>query len=477
MTTWPLPPTQLAAAYCERRQSPADVIERSLLLAEQAADAGHAFLIQADGEGARRSAAASAERYASGTPLGPLDGFPIAIKDEIDVAGLSTRYGTTYMPSCPVMSDAVAVKRLRDAGAVVIGKVHQHEFGLGVTGVGPQFPVPRNPHAPDRVPGGSSSGSAVGVASGIIPLSLGSDAGGSGRIPASLCGVFGFKPTYGRVPRTGDTGLNGSLGHMALIASSVAAIDHAMGVVSGKDPSDPATMHEAAPFESLGNAGMDLTGLTFGIDESMWRNAAPDVAKQAREVLRTLEGQGARLVDVAVRHGELTRQLGFLVLTAESAAQHRDDVRLYAANMGWDARAVLAFGARITASDYIHAQRVRHELRLDVARVLSSVKAIIMPTTLITAPPIHADATESGEVDDDVTRGLTTNTFLANLTGHPAISCPIGCDRDGLPIGLQIVGDAWDDAGVLQIAAWLEREQIARVLRPRVSYDLVTGAS
>jgi aspartyl-tRNA(Asn)/glutamyl-tRNA(Gln) amidotransferase subunit A len=472
-SSWPVTISRLSAAWQSGATTPAAVLKRLLLLAADAAaaDPPHRALIAVDEAAARGQADDSSRRFEQAEVRGPLEGIPIGIKDEVDVAGMPTRAGTAYLPADPVRDDASCVQRLRGAGAVVVGKTHQHELGLGATGVGPQARVPRNPHNPSRAPGGSSSGSAVAVALGLMPLCVGTDAGGSVRIPASLCGVFGLKPTYGRVSRRGDLNLNGSLGHVGAIANSVDALAAALRAMAGPDPADPVTSYAPASFEQA-PALASPKGLRIGIDASQWQDASADVAARCDEALDALERAGATRCSVSIERVRHSRAVGYTIMGAEAAEFHRGWPQLYR-TMGLDVRMILGLGARIRARDYVRALRVRDLLRASMASLFADLDVIALPTTLATAPLVRPEAEKSGELDDATTSALTGNTFLANVTGVPAISCPVGLDRDSLPVGLQLLGRAWDEASVLGVAGWLEREQVALVRRGKVSFDLL----
>ncbi len=470
----------LSEAFRARTTTPAEHLEKVFSAARDAAakTPAHAVFCALDEVRARRDAAAATERHARGAPLGPLDGVPLGVKDEVDAQGLPTRAGTVYLPAVPVPRDATVVARLRAAGAVIVGKTVQHELGLGATGITPHgTKTPRNPHDPGRAPGGSSSGSAVAAALGILGTTVSTDGGGSVRIPAALCGLWGLKATWGRISNAGDANLQGTVGHIGPIATSVAGMEWFYRAVAGADDRDPIT----AGAPSVDTAALDharaggVQGLRLGIDEREWADADPEVARVAREAVRALESDGARVVGVSVPMARHAVAMGYVTMISEAASGHASDWLLHRDAMGLDVRLAVALGARIRATEYHHAQKLRLRLRRQMATLLSTVDLWVTPTTACTAPPVRPGAESTGESDQLTTNRIVRYTFLGNLTGLPAASAPAGTDGAALPVGLQLMGRAWDEATVLRACWALERSGAAKPPRPRVHYDLLGG--
>lgn len=421
------------------------------------------------------AAAAEADaRRASGQAIGPLDGVPIGVKDEIDVKGLSTRKGTGYMPNVPRAEDSFLVAALRAAGAVIVGKLHQHENGLGATGINPNMPVPRNPHDETRAPGGSSSGPGAAVAAGLVPMAVGSDGGGSIRIPASFCGVFGIKPTLGRTSRIGTGFDQGTLAMAGPLASSVADLELYLRLTSAIDVRD-AAMSIAPPLDlaSLDRA-KDVGGrkLRLGVIPSEFNDADASVARAVQRALEAPELRDAfDIVEVRVPLLSIARNIGYVMFGVECASSLREDLANHRDKMGYDVRLLMALGERLSAAQFLHASRLRARLRREVNAALSQVDLLVMPTTGRTAPTIRPGAEATGEIDDAATEKITRYTFLGNITGLPAASLPIGTDEQALPIGLQLVGAAFAEATVLRAAYAFERTGVAAcpVARDRLS--------
>ncbi len=468
----------LVAAYRERRATPAEVVERCLVAARDAASKSpsHAAFRVIDERGAREAARASTERWARGEPSGPLDGVPVGVKDEVDVEGLATRSGTAFMPDAPARHDATVVARLRAAGAVIVGKTAQHELGIGATGISPHDALtPRNPHRPTHAPGGSSSGSAVAVALGLVPLAVGTDAGGSIRIPSALCGVFGLKPTWGRVPNTGDANLGGTLGHVGPLARSTADLATFLSVASGDDGRDPIARgaSKLSPEALSAALAEGARGLHIGVDELEWSAADPAVASAGREALRALEKEGAVVRAVHVPLARHAPAMGFVVMLGEAAATHAVDYERHRDRMGYDVRMALAVGRRMRAGELTHAQILRQRLRRQMNAAFAHVDLVATPTTAMTAPPVRPGAERTGEADQPTTNGLVRYTYLGNLTGLPAATAPVGVDGSGLPIGLQLYARAWDEAMALRALAALERAGVATAPRPAVGFEIL----
>ena len=310
---------------------------------------------------------------------------------------------------------------------------------------------------------------------GVAPLAAGGDGGGSIRIPSSLNGVFGIKPTFGRVSRAGD-GFKGSVAHAGPIGASTWDLALFLDVVaSAHDPLDDITAWAPPPPEGgFGSRlGAGVRGLKIGVDDDAWSLADADVAAAGRAALAALEKDGAELVRMTLPLAKHAASIGYLTIAPESLAAHRADWFDQREKIGDDVRLAFAVTAGFSALEQLDAQRLRAGLRREVAEALSRVDVLALPTTAITAPAYTEDDAKSSFSDPAAIDGLCRYCFLGNLTGLPAATAPVGVDARGLPIGLQIVGDAWDEAGVLAVLAHLERTEAARVRRPPGAIDLL----
>ena len=471
-SSWPRTSAGYAERYRAARTTPRAVAESALTEARKLAAAARAPaggpMLAFDDVAALRDADASTRRWAAGTPRGPLDGVPLVVKEETAVAGLPVRVGTIVLPDTPAAADATCVARLRAAGAVILGTTPMTELGLSPLGVNPHRRLPRNPHHQGHVAGGSSTGSAVAVATGLCPLAVGADGGGSIRIPSSLCGVFGIKPTFGRVSRAGDW-YRGTMNHLGPIGASVADLAAFLEACDGPDEGDAATRHAPRLEGSLSNAlGRGVAGLTIGVVEALWRDAHPDVAQAGRAALAALERAGAKLRPVAIALAEASAPIGYLTIGLEELADMSEARRTRRSAFGPDVLVSFAALSAFSSTDYLDAQRLRTRLREQVRDAFVTVDLLALPAASIPAPPITDDEATSGILDGKSLHGVCRTMMMCNLTGLPASTSPVGRTRDGLPLGLQLVGDAWDEATVLAAMAELERSGAARVEAPTV---------
>lgn len=428
--------------YRQRTADPATVAERTLEAAQRLArhDPPLPTFIALDPEDVRRQAEASTKRWRAGTPLGPLDGVPIAIKDQFDVAGYPTTCGTrTSAP--PANEDALAVARLRAAGAILFGKTHMTELGMFPSGMNPWYGAARNPYDPTRETGGSSSGSAAAVAMGLLPLSLGSDSGGSVRVPAALTGVVGLKPTFDRVPTCGMAPLGWSLGHAGPIGATVADVVTGLAVLSGA----PLTLPELP------------RPLRIGVCPRLWQGANEEVATLARAAVdRAADGH---TIEIDLDHAELASAVLTATMTVEIAAARPPSEPLGAAT-----QISLEIGRGTDAVTYVKAQRARALIARDFEWAWESVDVMVLPTTAITAPSYPRFPVE--EIDEAKAHQLAGLCFAPSLTGMPAVSVPCGYDSQGLPVGLQIIAPWGEDLRALALAAAIEAATERR--RPQV---------
>lgn len=440
--------------------SPSDVAER--VLAAISATEAHTpplrIMTAWTPERVREAAHASAARWREGRPLGPLDGVPVAVKDELDVLGYGTTVGTAFLGKSPAREDATVVARLRAAGALILGKTNMHEIGLGVTGVNPHLGACRNPHHPGHATGGSSSGPAAAVAAGLCPVAIGADGGGSIRIPASLCGAVGLKATFGRVSEHGAAPLCWSLAHVGPIAASVEDAALAYQLMAGADPRDPNSLGRPPVGDALAavrGAG-DLRGVRIGVYDAYFNDAQEAVVAGCRRGLEALTAAGATLVPVTLERLALLRAVHLVTIVSEMAAAHQQYLQ-EGAPYGADTRLNLALAQRLKASDYVHAQRLRSELCDAAARTFEQVDVLALPATGCTAPPIPDDALATGESNLPVTDAILRFSLFANVTGYPALSVPVGVDAQALPIGLQLIGRPYDELRLLALGRVVER--------------------
>ena len=383
---------------------------------------------------------------------GPLHGVSVALKDLYDTAGVRTTAASKIYAHRLPAEDATSVARLRAAGAVIIGKTNLHEFAYGVTTDSSYFGPTRNPWDLARVPGGSSGGSGAAVAAGLCAAASGSDTGGSIRIPAALCGIVGFKPTYGRISCHGLLPLSWTLDHPGPMTRTVYGAAVMLAAMAGYDPRDPASADVPVP-DYTANLRDSVAGLRIGLDPGWALSGIHQEVRVAfQEALAVLEHLGAEIVEVSVPRVEEGMEAALTILMAEATAIHEEFLRTRPDDYQPDVRARLEKGFAISGLDYARARRSGELLRRDFAALFQKVNLLATPMCGITAPRIgQREVTIDGEAISVMTP-LTRYTRLFNLTGLPAISVPCGFSSRGLPIGLQLVGRAWDEATVLRAA-------------------------
>jgi aspartyl-tRNA(Asn)/glutamyl-tRNA(Gln) amidotransferase subunit A len=371
-----------------------------------------------------------------------LRGIPIAVKDLFDTAGIRTTAGSKFFSDHVPDSDAFVVEQVKQAGAIILGKTNTHEIALGVTGNNPHYGTARNPWDPARIPGGSSSGSAIAVATGMALGALGTDTGGSIRIPASLCGVVGFKPTFGRVSLRGVFPLSWNLDHVGPLTKCVKDAALMLQVISAYDPLDP-TSQKMLSGDYLGHLVDDMNGrkIALGVGEYV-DGAEPEVVSAVCEAARVFEAMGCKIQEVNVDWMREAALANKTMTQSDGAAVHRDRLREHPEMFGDDIRRRLEDGTKTTSTEYILARRTQTEMKKKLELLFESYDFLLTPTTPITAPTVEGyDAIEQAA-------RLTRFTAPFNLSGLPAISLPCGI-INGLPIGMQIVSRAWADAKVL----------------------------
>ena len=374
----------------------------------------------------------------------PLFGIPIALKDLYETAGIRTTAGSKFFADTIPTEDAFVVQKLKAAGAAILGKTNMHEIALGVTGVNPHYGTCRNPWDATRITGGSSSGNAAALAAGMCLGALGTDTGGSIRIPASLCGVVGLKPTCGRVSLRGVIPLSWNLDHAGPMARTVQDVALLLQVIAGYDPLDSASVDVPVDdyLKDLEN-GVNGWRIALACGEYLTETDA-EVGEAVQAAARLFESLGAHVEEVDLSWAREAALANGLLVQADAAAYHRERLKAHPEDFGADVRQRLQNGAACTSTEYALARRTQSEMRRKFEHLFSNYDILLTPTTPIPAPLIEGtDAIEQA-------RRLTRFTAPFNLTGLPALSLPCGFTSAGLPVGLQIVSGLWKEAKVLQ---------------------------
>ncbi|HEY2518001.1 MAG TPA: amidase [Polyangiaceae bacterium] len=462
-------------AYRDGMTTPRAVVERALDAARELASRNPSVgpLLDIAASDAMAAAEASTKRWKNGRALGPLDGVPCAVKEQTAVRGLPRKSGASYSDPSVQKEDATIVARLRDRGAIPLGTTPMTEWGMNPFGCSPHRTLPRNPHGTDCIAGGSSTGSGVAVATGLVPYAMGADGGGSIRIPAALNGVFGIKPTWGRVSRHGDSSVD-SVSHLGPLASSTLDLARVLEVIGAPDAADPQTERAPAlPGGSLERAlGRGVKGLRIGVEEREWRDAPRGIAKACEAALEALEKAGARMTKVQIPLARYAAAIGYVTIGLEILAGHRAEWRDHRDEFGPDLQVGFSTLSTLSGLEVLDAVRLRGGLRRQAMTVFGEIDLLALPSTATTAAQITATEMTSF-LDPSLLDAICRYTFLGNLTGLPAASVPVGKDAHGLPIGFQLVGDAWDEATVLAACAHLERLGVARAERPPVAVDVL----
>ncbi|MEK7387887.1 MAG: amidase [candidate division NC10 bacterium] len=442
---------ELGRMVATKEVSPVEVV-RAHLDRVAALDAKLKSFITVCGDQALEAARAAEAELVVGRSAGPLHGVPYGPKDLYNTKGVRTTGGSKILADFVPAEDATVVSRLRAAGLIMLGKLNMHEFAYGPEGLNAHYGDARNPWdaTAHRVAGGSSSGSGVAVAAGLCPGALGSDTGGSIRIPASLCGISGIKPTYGRVSRAGVLPLAWSMDHAGPMARTVRDLALMLGAMAGYDAADPTTSVLPVPDYAAALTG-GVKGLRVGLLRAHFNDvAAPEVRAAVDAAAKQLEQAGAVVDEVNLAEVVHVAAASFAIVATEALAYHAEWMRTRSADYQPDVRDRLKMGALVSGVQYVRAQQVRQLVRREVDAALARRDVLLAPATPIPAPVLGEKATQLGDGTSDVRSALIRFTRPFNLSGHPACSVPCGFTAAGLPIGMQLVGRPFDEATVLR---------------------------
>ena len=435
-----------AVAIRARQTSPVELTEVCLARIAAVEPRLNAF-VTVTADLARAQARQAESEISSGRYRGPLHGIPVAVKDLFATKGIRTTAGSRILRDWIPDEDATVVRKLREAGAVLLGKLGLHEFAYGISSVNPHFGDVRNPWDTRKMPGGSSGGSAVAVVAGEAYATLGSDTGGSIRIPAALCGCVGLKPTFGRASLFGALPLAWSLDHPGPLARTVRDVALAMGAIAGHDPRDPISAERPVP-DPLAGIDQGAQNLRIGVPtDHVWDECDPAIADAVRAAIQTLARAGADVREIPWPRAAEYAKAASAVLGVEARAFHEGAFPGRESEYGPLVRARLASQGDVDAETYARSMRLLLETRAGGAdRDLEGVDVLAMPTVPTRAWTLE-EAKEVGRPSE-----WTRITRIFDLTGQPAISIPCGMDPDGLPIGLQFAARMWDEAAALRAA-------------------------
>jgi aspartyl-tRNA(Asn)/glutamyl-tRNA(Gln) amidotransferase subunit A len=388
-----------------------------------------------------------------GIDRGPLHGIPFSIKDIIFAEGVRCTAGSKIMSNYIPKMDATIVARMRKAGAILLGTNNLNEFASGITGVNPHYGSSKNPWNTDRISGGSSGGSAVAVATGMVPVSIGTDTGGSIRVPSSLCGVVGLKPTYGTVSKYGVMQLAPSLDHVGCITRSAWDAAIVLHIIAGHDPLRLITQNQNIPRYRKAFTEIKDKKLSVGLPRQYFFDyLQADVKNIINNFIDTI-GLADSIVEINIEKTDKIYESWRTIRFAEATEIHLKWLKTKADDYTKDVRKMLLEGTQIAAIEYIRALKLRNEIKNEFLRLLKKVDIIVVPTTIFAAP--RFDDLEVSNIDGkpiEIREALLRNTIVFNSTGLPAISIPVGLTKDGMPVGLQIVGSPFEDDKLLSVA-------------------------
>ncbi len=438
---------ELARRVAAKDVSPVEVVRAHLERIEATEPALNSFITR-PGEEAMEAARQSEAAVTSGRRLGPLHGVPVGLKDLYHVAGTPNTSGSRiyhdFVPAC----DGAAAARLKEAGAILMGKLNLHQFAFGITGRNSDYGDTRNPWDPARMTGGSSGGSGSAAAAGQCAIALGTDTGGSIRVPSALCGLSGLKPTYGRVSRRGLSPLSWSLDHPGPMARSVEDCALALGVLAGYDPGDPASANEPTPDYSAALTG-DVRGLRIGVPREYFEVPLDAAVREAvTEGLDTLRGLGAEVKEVSWPMFHHARAISTTILSAEASALHREMILSRGDEYDPSVRWRFEMGLFISGADYLRALRGRTAFTEKTRELFEDVDLLAGPMAPVVAPLIEAEEAEVNGAAVGLIPTLSQYTRPFNLNGYPALTIPCGFSQ-GLPIGLQLAARPFEEAVAL----------------------------
>ena len=417
---------------------------------------------------ARRAEKQLLRRRGSRHETSPLLGIPITLKDNIWTRGVRSTAGSKILSDFVPSEDSTVARKLARAGAILIGKTNLNEFAYGISGGNAHYGPVHNPWALDRIPGGSSAGSAAAIAAGLCTASVGTDTGGSIRVPSAFCGTVGLKPTFGRVSVFGTMPLSPSLDHVGPLARSVADAAILLGLIAGRDPLDPTS--STRPVEDFrGALRKPLRKFRLGRPrEHYWEKLDPEVRRATEAAVRAMEKRGAVVLEVSLPH--LKESLDAATDISLAEALHVHEAAGYfparAAEYSEEVRQRIDAGAKVAAHRYLAGFDVRKRLLAEFDAVFQNVDAIVAPTVPVPAPLIGAESVQIDGEQIGVRPAIVGHCRPANFTGLPAISVPCGFTRDGLSVGLQLIGRAFDESTLLRIAFFYERANEWRARHP-----------
>lgn len=452
----------LSKLISTREISPVDLIEATLERIAKLNPTLNAFITVVE-DSARRDAKNAESLIKEGKYRGPLHGIPISLKDLIYVKGVKSTSGSKILSNFIPEYDSTVVKKLRDAGAIIVGMNNTHEFACGITNINPHYGSSKNPWDINRMSGGSSGGSAVAVSAGMTPASIGTDTSGSIRVPSSLCGLFGLKPTYGRVSKYGVQELAPSIDHIGPIARSTWDIAAVLQTIAGYDKLDNSTVDLPVPEFSKaileGESKEDRKSNKFKIGiplEFFFDLIDSRVMRTIEKFVDRLQSCGISTSPVHVEQTDKIFDSWRAIRLGESAAVHEQWIKTRRGEYGQNVIVMLEKGMEVTAVEYINAHKLRMEIKTAFLKAMTDYDALLVPTTIIPAPLLDDTTVKINEDTIEVYQALSRLTTVFDITGLPAMNVPAGFieggEKNRLPIGVQLVGRPFDEETLLKVS-------------------------
>ncbi|WP_289891360.1 amidase [Virgibacillus pantothenticus] len=452
--------TKLIDGYKKKEFSPVEITKQYLKRMDDIDHKLHAF-ITITYETALAQAKNAEDNYLKGKQLSALQGVPLSYKDLINTNGVRTTSGSKIKHSYIPNSDAYVVQKLTQAGAIDLGKTNLHEFAFGITSTNPFYGAVKNPWNPDNIPGGSSGGSGAAVCANLGLASIGTDTGGSIRIPASACGVIGLKPTKGMVDTTGVQGISWTLDHVGPITQNIGDLAIIMNGLTDR-------LYQE-------HCHTQISGMRIGVPRHYFTyHIEPDILLAYQNALRQLESLGAILMEIDISSVQTASEQVFPIALAEGASIHENHLRFKLNDFGEDVRAHLEAGKSITAMDYIKALNWRKKAISEVDQALTEVDIIATPTLPVSPKQIGVEHVEIDDLQEDIFTSMTRYTRLFSLTGHPALSIPMGLDTQGMPMGLQLASKYYYEPLLIRSGYAFEQSYLTDFYeqRQRISQNL-----
>lgn len=454
MLHWSL--VRLARAIKEKEVSPVEVT-RQLLERIDSVDGKLNAFITVLSEESLAAASRSEKEILANEPKGPLHGVPVGLKDIIYTRGIKTTMGSEIFNDYVPDYDATVVEKLKGAGAIIVGKLNTHQFAYGPTGDRSYFGPARNPYDSTKITGGSSAGSGAAVAAALCYAALGTDTGGSVRIPASCCGIVGMKPTFGRVSKYGVFPLSWTLDHVGPMTRTVEDNALLLGVLAGHDARDPYSAREdTEDFTRKLDQGIE--GSIVGIPSPFYfENVEEEVNAKVRQAIETLHDLGAEVREVKIPHIREAVSAQRLTLASEAFTVHRERLRTQSERFEAEVRERLLTGETTRAYEYVEAQQIKHLAVREFNQALEEVDVLVSPTTPLLPTDIDQRKVDFNGYKEHIRSAITRLAGPTNLNGFPALSVPCGFSRSGLPIGLQLTGKPLDEANLYRFGLAVEQ--------------------